>query len=104
MVKYGMSYERASADLKAGSSLSDGAVSGGQDGVGVQQRTTAEMASALLDGDDEGEVASAGGGSANNGVLGELALRELRVLGDSRSADESGSRKGNEDVCEVHLE
>jgi len=79
-------------------------MSGGQDGVGVEQRTTAEVASALLDGDDEGEVTSAGSGAANDGVLGELALRELRVLGDSRSADESGSRKGDEDVGEVHLE
>jgi hypothetical protein len=79
-------------------------VGGGQNGVAVQERSSAEMAATLLDGDDEGEVARLSGGSANNGRLRELALRELGVLGNGRSRDESGSREGNEDVFELHLE
>jgi hypothetical protein len=100
----GISYVRSNADLEGGSSLSDGAVSGSQNSVAVQERTTAEVASALLERDDEGELALGGGGSTNNGVFGELALGELGVLGNGGGRDQGGSRKGNEDVFELHLE
>jgi hypothetical protein len=99
-----MSYERSSTDGDAGGGLSDSAVSGSQNSVGVQQRTTAEVASALLDGDDGGEVTRRSSGSTNDGVLREFTLGELWVLGNGRSANQSGSRKGNEDVFELHLE
>lgn len=101
-----MAYKTAGADLELGSSLSNGAVSGGENSVGVQKRTTAEVAATALDADNEGEIALGSGGSANNWVLWELALWELWdwVLGDSCCGAESGNRKGNEDVFELHLE
>jgi hypothetical protein len=79
-------------------------VSGGQNGVGVQERSSAEVAAALLDADDEGEVSLGSGGSANDGLIGELSLRELGVLRNGRSSADRGDRKGNEDVFELHLE
>jgi hypothetical protein len=79
-------------------------VSSGQDGVGVQERSSAEVAAALLDADDEGEVSLGSSGSANDGLLGELSLRELGVLRNGCGSAERGDRKGNEDVFELHLE
>ena len=55
------SYQRASADRKAGCCLSNSAVSSREDSVGVEKCSTTEVASTALERDDEGEFASAGG-------------------------------------------
>jgi hypothetical protein len=99
-----LAYKTAGTDLEVRSSLANGAVSGGEDSVGVQERTTAEVAATALDADDEGEVALGSGGSTNDWVLGELSIWELGVLGNGCGGAESGNREGNEDVFDLHLE
>ena len=68
-------YKTSSANANARCRLALSAVSGGDDGVGVQQRTTAEVGSTRgLHTDDEGELAGSSGSSTNN--------LHLKVLGD----------------------
>lgn len=52
------SHQRASANGEAGCCLSDRAVSSSEDSVGVEKCSTTEVASAALEGDNEGEFAS----------------------------------------------
>jgi hypothetical protein len=99
-----VTYEGSGADLDGRGSLSNGAVGGGENRVGVQERSSAEVASALLDADDEGEVACRSSGSANNGLIGELALGERRVLGDGCGSADGRDRKSDEDIFDLHLE
>jgi hypothetical protein len=99
-----MAYKTSSADLERRSSLSNGAVSSREDSVGIQQRAATEVAATSLDADDEGEVTLGSSGSANNWVLWEVTLRELRVLGNGCGGAEGRDRKGNEDVFDLHLE
>jgi hypothetical protein len=99
-----LAYKTSGTDLKGRSSLSNSAVSGGKNSVGVQQRATTEVASTSLDADNEGEITLRGGGSTNNGLIWEVTLRELRVLGNGCGGAEGRDRKGNEDVFDLHLE
>lgn len=69
-------------------------MSSSDDGSRVQQRATAEVGSAALKADNEGELARRGSGSTNNVVSGSI-LREL-VVGVLRS----GSRKDERRKCD----
>ena len=64
-----MSYKTSSADLDGRSSLSYSAMGSSEDSVGIQKRSSAEMASRSLDADDEGKVARGSGHSTNDVVL-----------------------------------
>lgn len=77
-----MTYQRSSADLDAGGSLSNSAVSSCEDSVGVQKSSSTEVASGSLDGDDEGEVARSSGNTTDDVVLGRalIPVGDLRVL------------------------
>lgn len=89
-----ISYQGSSADSQGRSSLTLSAVGCGDNGVGVQQSTTAEVRATALQTDDEGEVASLSGGSTNNGD---------RVLG-SRSRGDGGGHEASEDCLVLHLD
>lgn len=103
---YSSTYKTSGTDLNRRSSLSNGAVGSCENSVAVQERTTTEVASTAntLDADDEGEVTLGSSGATNDGVLGELSLRELGVLGNGSCGAECGDREGNENVLELHLE
>jgi hypothetical protein len=98
-------YQRASTDLEVRRSLSNSAVSGSQDGVGVEEGGTTEVASRTLEGDDEGEVAC-GSGDAANDVVGAVIVPvgDLRVLGDSCREDNGRERERGNEVLDLHLE
>jgi hypothetical protein len=69
-------------------------VSGGDDGVGVDEGATAEMRAALLQGDNEGEVASVSGGSTND------VNRVLR----SRGSGDCGGHEASDHCLVLHFE
>lgn len=77
-------------------------MSSSYDGSGIQQRATAEVGSAALKADNEGELASRGCGSTNNvvsgSILGEL---EVGVLG-SRSSKDERRKRDCDDGLETH--
>ena len=58
MVMVEVTYQGSSADRDTRSSVCYTAVTCGDDGVGVEERATAEVRAANLQGDDEGEVSS----------------------------------------------
>lgn len=77
-------YERSSADLDLRGTEVDGAVASSDDGVGVDQNTTAEVRALRRQTDDVGELAGSSGGSSNN-----LSATGL----DGSSQSESGQHK-----------
>jgi hypothetical protein len=81
-------YKATGADLDLGCGLVDTAMSSSDDGVGVQQSTTADVGTTLLHGDDEGEVASGSSSTTNN--------LDREVLGKGGSENSGGSREGSE--------
>lgn len=99
-----VTYKAAGADLERRSTGSNDAVSSSQDCVAIQQRSSAVVASVLLETDNEGEVTLSSGGSANNGLIGELSLRERGVLRNGCCGAEGGDRKSDEDIFDLHLE
>jgi len=84
--------EGASADFDGRGRLANGAVGSGDDGVGVEQDTSAEVRAALGEGDDEGEVAGRGSLTANNldarDTLLNLLSGELKGLGGGSGRDQ----------------
>lgn len=100
-----VTYVGSSADGDGRSSLADTAVSSGDDSVGVQEGTAAEVATALLERDDVGELGSSSGGSTNDVLVGTLLEVGLSgVLGSWEGRNETGGREGNEDFLDLHLE
>lgn len=79
-----MTYESSSADLDLRGSEVDGAVASSDDGVGVDQDTTAEVGALRRQTDDVRELAGSSGGSSND-------LSATRLDGSSQS--ESGQHK-----------
>ena len=79
-------------------------MSGSDDSVGVDERSTAEVGSTALERDDEGELGRTSGSSTNN-VLIRSILREgvVRVLGSGSRKSERGKRNSDEG-CETHSE
>jgi hypothetical protein len=79
-------------------------VGSGDDGVGVQEGTTAEVGSTALKRDDVGELASGSGSSANDVLSGNI-IREgvVGVLRSGRRKNECGKRN-SEEGCETHGE
>lgn len=77
-------YERSSADLDLRGSEVDGAVASSDDGVGVDQNTTAEVRALRRQTDDVGELAGSSGGSSN-----DISTTGL----DGSSQSESGQHK-----------
>jgi hypothetical protein len=99
-----MTYQGARADLDGGGRLADRAVGSGDDGVGVQQNTTAEVRVAPGQADDEGEVTGGGSGATNDSsrrrglsiILADLQAKGLGLgegLGDCRGHGEDGHRQ-----------
>jgi hypothetical protein len=104
--KWKGTYVAANADAETANwadDIADGAVGGSDNGVGIQEGTAAEVRSASLERDDEGELAGSSGGSANNvfnrnGIIGEGVVGVLR---SGRRKDECGKRNSDEG-CEAH--
>lgn len=89
-----MTYQASSTDCERRSSLANSAVSGGDDGVGVDKRATAEVRAALLQRDNEGEVASVSSRTTDDvdGVL------------RGRSSGDCGGHKASDHCLVLHLE
>lgn len=89
-----LTYQASGTDGKGGSSLADSAVSGGDDGVGVEERTTAEVGAAALQTDDKGKVASRSNRSTDD---------VDRVLG-SGSSGHCGGQQASDYCLVLHLD
>lgn len=96
MTGSGFTYQAAGADSYGGSADAGAAVSGGQNGVGVQEGSAAEVRAAPLQGDDEGEVSSAGRNSANDLEL-LLGGRDGGAKGDGGEAESGDESLENHD-------
>lgn len=77
-------YKSSSADLDLRGSEVDGAVTGSDDSVGIDQNTTAEVRALIRQTDDVRELAGSSGGSSND-------ISATRLDGSSQS--ESGQHK-----------
>lgn len=100
----GETYQRANADAEVGrraNDIANRAVGSSDNGVAVDEGSTADVAAADLERGNEGELASRGGSSTNNGVLGSVVPGEVGVLGSGSSQDERGKRS-SEDGFETH--
>lgn len=87
-------YQASDTDCETGSSLTDSAVSCSDDGVGVEERTTTEVGAALLQRDDEGEVASAG----------DCTTDDVDKILRSGSSGNCGGQKASDDCLVLHLD
>jgi hypothetical protein len=101
----GVLVQAASADTETADSASGGAdraVSSSKDGGGVQESAAAEVGSAALKADDEGEIASRGNSSTNN-VVSRSIIRE-HVVGvlRRRSRKDKRRKRDCDDGLETH--
>lgn len=85
-VNYHATHQASGTDSEGGSSLTDSAVSSSDDGARVEERSTAEVGSAALQTDDEGEVTSSSNRSTDDGD---------RVLGSGSSKYCGGHEASN---------
>lgn len=85
-------YQASSADSEGRSRLANSAVSGGDDSVRVQQSTTTEVRTTLLQADNVGELASCSGCSTDDVILG------------GGCSNDCGSHKAGEECFVLHLE
>ena len=95
----GETYQRANADAEVGrraNDIANRAVGSSDNGVAVDEGSTADVAAADLERGNEGELASRSSGSANN-----VLLRSIIPLGSRSSRDERGKGNG-EDNFETH--
>jgi hypothetical protein len=81
-------------------------MSGCEDGVGVKKSAAAEVAATALEGDDERELASAGGCSADNVFLAAiLPVGDLgRILRNSCGEHHRRDGEDGEEIFDLHLE
>jgi hypothetical protein len=91
----------SSANLERRSNLVNSAVSSRNDSVGVQQRPTTEVRSALLQADNEGESASGGSLSTNDALF--RCIRVLVVLGERRRKRKGGNCQSGQKSLVMHL-
>lgn len=97
-----MTYKTASANLETALSVSGNAVGSSQDGVGVEERTSAPRATVAADAHDEGKVASAGRSATND--VGDL-LGSGSSQGSNKCNDGSELDHGEEiDIQEMRVE
>jgi hypothetical protein len=97
-----VTYEGSSANAPGGTGTAKIAVSCTDDCVGIEKSATAEVASAELNADDEGEVAL-GRGYATNNVRGVLIPVIRNSLRDRYTRDEGRNHKGKDDRFGVHV-
>lgn len=90
----GATYQGASADGDGRGRLADRAVGSSDNGVGVDERTTAEVAAGSLQGDNEGEVTSAG----------ELSTNNLLALGVGVGKGSGRGGQSRESDLHLHIE
>lgn len=87
-------YQASGTNSEGRSSLANSAVSCGDDSAGVQQRASAEVRAALLQADNEGEVASLSDCSTND------VDRVLRGWGSG----DCGGHEASDECLVLHLE
>jgi len=93
--------QRADTDSGVGdgaNDAADGAVGSGNNGVAVDEGTTADVAATDLERDDEGVFTGSSGGSTNNGLL-----RNIIPLG-SRSGEDERRKRSSDHRLETHGE
>jgi hypothetical protein len=93
-----LTYQASSADREGRSGLANGAVSGGDDRVGVKEGATTEVGAAALQRDDEGEFASLSSCATDN--VHTLRLEVLR----SRSSGDCGGQEASDHCLVLHLD
>lgn len=89
-----LTYQASGTDGEGGSSLADSAVTGGDDSVGVEERTAAEVRAAALQTDDKGKVASRSNRSTDD---------VDRVLGGG-SSGRCGGQQASDHCLVLHLD
>lgn len=101
MLQTGATHQRSSPHADAGSRVGDTAVTGSDDSVRVDERTTAEVRAAHLQGHNEGEVACSSSCSTDN-----VDARSARLArGNGSAKDRSWSHKGSgKERLDGHLE